>query len=205
MGEPIIGVVLAAGTSSRLGRPKQLEMVAGKPLLVHTIERALGSSLDAVVVVVGAEEAGVRAAIDGLPVQIVSNRHFASGQASSVLAGVDEAQSRGAEAIVFLLADQPGVLAGAIDRLVDARRMGGAPVAMATYGERPSHPVLFGREVFPELLELRGDMGGRDIVRRHRSALVLVDGGRKTIPPDLDDEGDLATVERDLQSLDPGF
>jgi molybdenum cofactor cytidylyltransferase len=73
---------------------------------------------------------------------------------------------------------------------------------MARYGDRPSHPVLFGREVFPELLVLTGDMGGREIVQRHRDDLVLVDGGRETVPADLDEEVDLAAVERDVRSTD---
>ena len=170
-------------------------MVDGKPLVVHTLERVLQSELNDVFVVVGAEEAGVRAAIDGMPVSIVANPLFASGQASSVIAGVRQAQLVGADAIIFLLADQPGISAAAINRLVDARQTNGALVGMANYGDRPSHPVLFGRELFPELLAITGDTGGREIVQRHRDSLVLVDGGRNTVPADLDEDDDLVAIE----------
>jgi molybdenum cofactor cytidylyltransferase len=200
--EPVVGVVLAAGTSSRLGRSKQLEPVAGKPLIVHTLERVLRSDLDRVIVVAGAGEDMVRGAIGGLPVEVVSNPQFGSGQASSVIAGVRQAETIGADAVVFLLADQPGISPWAINRLIEARRSSGAPVGMARYGDRPSHPVLFGKEVFPDLLLITGDMGGREIVLRHRDELVLVDGGRETVPADLDEEADLAEVARDVRRPD---
>ena len=197
--DPIVGIVLAAGSSSRLGRPKQLEPFSGKPLVRYTVERVLKSSIDRVLVVVGAEEDRVTAALTGLAVEIVSNPEFATGQASSVIAGVTRAQDLHADAVVVLLADQPGVKPEAINALVSERRSSGVLVGMARYGEQRSHPVLFGHEVFPELLALSGDTGGREIIQRHRESLVLVDGGRDTIPADLDTDADLSMVKQDLE------
>jgi CTP:molybdopterin cytidylyltransferase MocA len=179
-----------------------LEPVAGKPLIVHTIARASQSSLDHLIVVVGAEEERIRAAIAGLPVTVVSNPTHTTGQASSLIAGVGHAETLGAGAIIFLLADQPGIEPLAIDRLVEARRATGALVGMTRYGDRRAHPVMFGRELFPELMSITGDMGGREILLHHRDSLVLVDGGRETVPADLDREGDLEAVRRDVLGID---
>lgn len=199
---PILGLILAAGTSSRLGRPKQLEPIRGRPLIAHTVEQAQQGALDAVLVVVGNQAEEVTEAMVGFDVDTVFNQDFATGQASSLVVGVREAELRGADAVVVMLADQPGVEPGAIQRLVTARRVHRAKLAMARYGTDRGHPVLFGRELFAELLELTGDTGGRDIIRRHQADLVLVDGGRDTIPVDLDEESDLVRLHDDFSSDD---
>jgi molybdenum cofactor cytidylyltransferase len=198
--EPIVGIVLAAGSSSRLGRPKQLEMVNGRPLIVSTVERVLRSRLDQVVVVVGAHEAEVAAAIGALPVRLAPNPDFASGQASSLVAGVRRAVDLAADAVIVVLGDQPGISPVAIDALIEQRRNGRARLGMALYGAQRGHPVMFGHELFLDLLTVTGDAGGRDIIERCRHDLVLVDGGREALPADLDRDADLADVESDLKA-----
>lgn len=183
----IAGVVLAAGTSSRLGRPKQLLMLDGKPLVVHVVERALASGLDEVVVVTSAHDGRVESVLSGSEARLVHNAHFAEGQASSLVAGID-ALGADIDAAVILLGDQPGISPEVIRRVIGARLTRAAPVVMALYGEVRSHPVLFGREIFPELLQLRGDVGARGVIRAHRNDVVLVEGGAMTPPSDVDTE-----------------
>jgi molybdenum cofactor cytidylyltransferase len=197
--EPIVGIVLAAGLSRRLGRPKQLEVVAGRPLVAHVVATALASSLDYVLVVVGAEADEIRSALTSEPVTVVENPAYATGQASSVVAGVRAARHLRADAVVMLLADQPGVQFSAIDALVAARQAG-ARLGIARYGDQQGHPVLFGNELFGDLLSLTGDTGGREIVRRWRQDLVVVDGGRPQMPADLDTESDLNQIRLDLSA-----
>ena len=194
-------IVLAAGLSSRFGRPKQLEILAGDPLVVHTVRKAQAAATGNVIVVVGAEADRVRDALVDLPVSIVDNPAFASGQASSLIAGISHAQANGADAVIVLLADQPGIDPDAIVDL-QAARASGALVGMAEYGAERGHPVMFGHELFPELLALSGDAGGREVVRRHQADLVLVSGRRSTVPADLDREDDRAAVLAELEASD---
>lgn len=183
----IVGIVLAAGTSSRLGRPKQLLDLGGQPLLVHVVDAALASPLDQVVVVLGHEAAqiGKVLPIHTARVRAVLNPAFASGQSSSLVAGLG-ALDRNVEAAVVLLGDQPGVRPEAVVAVVEAWRQGGRAVVQATYGGRPGHPVLFARSMWPELTRLTGDRGARDLVAAHGGRATVEMGSRP--PEDVDTE-----------------
>ena len=184
---PIHGIVLAAGMSRRLGRPKQLLDVGGKPLVRYVVERCLASRLDAVSVVVGHQAEDVQGALTSLDVRIVFNPAYESGQASSLVAGID-AVPDGADAVVVALGDQPFIEPQVIDGLIDARRSHRASIAMARYGEERGHPVLFGHELFSELHDITGDQGGREVIRRHGAEVVLVPSRSSHIPLDVDTE-----------------
>ncbi len=188
----IAGIVLAAGMSTRLGRPKQLVEIGGRPLVVHVVERCLASTLDLVVVVAGHEATAVKRALSGLAATIIDNPRYPEGQSTSLIAGLEAVS--GANAIVVVLGDQPGIQPQAIDRLVAVRREDDALLGMAAYGAERGHPVMFGCEVFDALRQLSGDMGGRDIIQRHRKQLVLVEGGSPTVPRDLDTEADFIAL-----------
>jgi molybdenum cofactor cytidylyltransferase len=181
----IVGVVLAAGLSRRLGRPKQLLTLDDKPLIAHVVERALHSRLDEVIVVTGAHEDRIRAALDGLPIRFVHNTRYVDGQGTSLAAGIVSLGEE-VDAAVILLSDQPSVSPDVINTEIDAWRLSQAPVVMARYGEQRGHPVLFGRELFPELMRLNGDTGGREVIRAHQAGVVLVDGGAPSPPADVD-------------------
>jgi molybdenum cofactor cytidylyltransferase len=190
----IAGIVLAAGQSSRLGRPKQLLPVHGEPLIRHTLRQVLASSLDQVILVIGHEADEVRAAVADLPVACVFNPDAAVGQSTSLRAGL-AALSPDVEAAVFILGDQPGVDPAVIDALVTAWRTSGAAVAAPRYEDRMGNPVLFDRRVFPELAALEGDTGARPVVRAHHDCgdlhVVPVPGHA---PPDVDTEADYAAL-----------
>jgi molybdenum cofactor cytidylyltransferase len=184
---PIVAVILAAGMSKRLGRPKQLLELNGVPLVRHVATRVNSSTVDRVLVVTGAESSRVRAALAGLGTGFVVNPAYESGQASSLRAGL-AALPGDADAMVVLLADQPGIDPVTIDRVVAARRERGAGIVMAQYGEDRGHPVLFGREFFDELARIEGDQGGREVIRAHAGALVLVAATTDLVPDDVDTE-----------------
>jgi molybdenum cofactor cytidylyltransferase len=190
----IAGIVLAAGQSSRLGRPKQLLPIHGEPLIRHTLRRVLASSLDQVILVVGHEADDVRTAVADLPVACVFNPDAAAGQSTSVRAGL-AALSPEAEAAVFILGDQPGVDPNVIDTLIASWRESGAPVVVPRYEDRMGNPVLFDRRLFPELATLEGDSGARPVVRAYHDSgelhAVPVAG---SAPPDVDTEADYAAL-----------
>jgi molybdenum cofactor cytidylyltransferase len=180
--------------SRRLGRPKQLVEIDGVPLVRIVATTCLQSSLDHVVVVTGHESDAIAGALRDLPVRTVWNADYESGQASSLKTGLRSAIEIGADAVVVVLADQPGVSSETINRLVNARRDSGEWIGMATYGEDRGHPVLFGSELFVELDEISGDQGGREVFKRHRDRVVLVDGGSEQVPMDVDTEADVVAL-----------
>ena len=198
----ITGVVLAAGRSSRLGRPKQL-LPLGDELLLHaTVRRVLASSLDEVIVVVGPDAAPIVAAIADLPVRVVVNPDAALGQSTSLRAGL-AALGAETEAVVIALGDQPGIDPQVIDALIATWHETQAPVVAPHYTDGLGNPVLFARRVFPELANIEGDKGARPFVRAHRHARTLrevqVLGAR---PFDVDTEAD---YERAIAAFAPDF
>ncbi|MGH2616109.1 MAG: nucleotidyltransferase family protein [Thermomicrobiales bacterium] len=199
----IAGVVLAAGSSSRLGRPKQLLPIHGEPMLRYTLRRILASSLDEILVVIGHEADTIRESIADLPVTVALNPEAARGQSTSVIAGL-QALAPETEAAMFLLGDQPGVDPEVIDALIAAWRETGAPIIAPQYTDRIGNPMLFDRRVFPELAALEGDAGARQIVRRYEKsgALHLVP---VTIlaPSDVDTEADYTAFIVSLAAIPP--
>lgn len=184
---PVAGIILAAGLSTRLGRPKQLLPLGDRTLIWQTAERALAAKLDEVSVVIGNEADAMRAALAGLPVRIVENAAYISGQASSLSAGIAALDDEIAAA-VMLLGDQPELDPVAIDAVVTRWRATDAPVVLTAYHDRQSHPILLARELFPELLEIEGDQGARDVIRRYQDRIA-------TAPFDADAPADIDTEE----------
>ena len=179
------GVVLAAGTSSRLGRPKQTLVLGDRPVLQHVVDAAASAGLDELVVVLGhkAEEVG---RVLRLPpgARTVVNPEFASGQASSLRAGFAALDAR-VHAGVVMLGDQPGVSPASLRGVVEVYRRGGGPVVQATYGGRRGHPVLFDRSVWAEVAGQEGDLGAREALERHSEWVREAEVGGEP-PADLD-------------------
>lgn len=185
----IAGVVLAAGTSSRLGRPKQLLGYRGRPLVQHAVDAALDAGLDEVVVVLGHEADAVHDALELSPRgRVALNPQYAGGQSTSLRAGL-ASLGEGVRAAAVLLGDQPGVGADEVRAVVERYEQTGGPVVRASWEGRPGHPVLFDRGVWDALMEVTGDVGARDLLRERPDWVVSVDFGRPP-PPDVDTEAD---------------
>jgi len=183
-------VILAAGGSRRLGRPKPLVEIEGQPLIRRAAEAALSAGSGSVHVVVGAEVAGVRAALDGLPVELVINDAWQEGVASSIRAAIEaiERRDRPVETLILMLCDQPGVSADVLRRLLDAYRATRAPVVASRYPEGPGVPALFHAELFPALKSLDGDVGARQLIRHLDREVVTIP---LTLPGDIDTQEDV--------------
>jgi molybdenum cofactor cytidylyltransferase len=159
----ICGVILAAGGSTRLGRPKQLLELDGRPLLQHVLDAAARAGLDEILLVLGHRAESVQAALE-LPAgaRVVLNPEFRTGQSSSLRAGLAAADRR-CDAAVILLGDQPGVPAELIAEAVQVHRRGGRPVLRTFFDGVPGHPVVVDRSEWPALADLAGDAGGRQL------------------------------------------
>ena len=172
MTESVAGIILAAGASRRLGRSKQLLLWRGKPFILHVARAALDAGLVPAAVVTGAEADDVRAALAGVPVEIVHNPHWAEGQSTSVRAGL-QALPPEATAAVFLLADQPHIPVELVRALIEQHAQAQSPIVAPMVEGKRGNPVLFDRAVFPDLMSLQGDAGGRQVFSRYPIANVL--------------------------------
>ena len=170
---PVAAVVLAAGGSARMGTPKQLLLIAGKPMVRLVAEAACGAGLEQVVVVVGADAEAVAEALRGLPVEIVFNNAWSSGLSTSMRAGTS-ALRNSIEAALFLLGDQVALTTELLRSLVGCYLARRAPIVAPAFGGRRANPVLFDRSLFPELLEVEGDEGGRSVIVQHLDQMELV-------------------------------
>jgi molybdenum cofactor cytidylyltransferase len=158
------GLVLAAGSSRRMGSPKQLLLVDGKPLLELVVTHAIASSLDQVVVVLGAAADEIRSRVDLGRATIVLNPDHAAGMASSLRAGL-ASLADGVDRVVVILGDQPDVDAGLLNRLLELQETSGLPAASLSFNGLLHPPVVLKRELWADLMELEGDVGCRALIR----------------------------------------
>ena len=196
MSRPFVsGVVLAAGAAARMGRPKQLLPLRGRPLLQHVLDRAAASRLDEIVLVLGANAAAVRASLPppAPRLEVVVNDVWAEGIASSLRCGLRACDPRSAAAAI-LLGDQPGVTSALIDAVLDelaaTRAAFVRPVFHAPGREpAPGHPVAIARSEWADVERLRGDEGARVLLARagERVHELRVDA---PAPLDVDTEAD---------------
>jgi molybdenum cofactor cytidylyltransferase len=181
--EPFVtGLVLAAGGSARLGRPKQLLPYGSGTLLDHVLGTARACSFDQLLCVIGGGADDVLRTVDFRDVDVVENSDFGEGCSSSIAAALDAVDER-AEVLVLMLGDQPGVATSTVAALLAA--LGDAPLAACAYSDGRGHPLAFARSVFGELAALHGDKGVWKLLDRRADQVVdvPVDG---PVPPDID-------------------
>jgi molybdenum cofactor cytidylyltransferase len=176
----VAGLVLAAGGSSRLGRPKQLLPYGERTLLDHVLDTARECRFDQLVVALGGAADEVRFAVDLEGADVVENRDFGEGCSSSIATAMAALDPR-CDVLVLLLGDQPGVSAETVRALLEGR--GDAALAVCRYDDGRGHPIAFGREVFGELAALHGDKAVWKLLAGAGVVEVAVSG---PVPPDVD-------------------
>jgi molybdenum cofactor cytidylyltransferase len=178
------GLVLAAGGSKRLGQPKQLLPYRGRTLLDATLDTARAAPLDQRIVVLGGAAAEVQGQVDLSGFDVILNESFGEGCSSSIAAALSAVRG---ERLVLMLGDQPGVSPEAVRAVAEA----GAPMAACRYEDGRGHPLAFGREVFAELVGLKGDKAVWKLLDRQQVVEVPVEG---RIPLDVDTWEDYEAV-----------
>ena len=186
----VAGMILAAGGSQRLGRPKQLLPYGGGALLDAALGTARSSGFDQVVLALGGAADEVRGVVDTSGFDLVDNRQFGEGCSSSIAAALS-AVHPDIDVLVLLLGDQPGVTPQTVRLLVEGR--GDHEIAVCRYDDGIGHPFAFARAIFPQLATLHGDKGlWRLIEQRAADVAEVVVPGR--IPLDVDTEEDYERV-----------
>jgi molybdenum cofactor cytidylyltransferase len=194
----IVGIVLGAGSSKRLGRPKQTLRFGSTTLLGHVVADVEGSALDRVVVVVGGDAEGVESTLQPTRARVVSNDDYSSGCASSLLAGLDAAHEPGANeptAMMLLLGDMPGVDKTVIDLVLDQYNRNPSWAGVTRYRDGSiGHPFLFSSAAFETLRALHGDKAVWKIVDREPESRVRRIPVDADLPTDVDTWDDYLAV-----------
>lgn len=183
----IAGILLAAGSSTRMGTNKLTLPFMGKPMVRHAADAALAAGLDPLIVVTGHEAAALRDALAGAAVQFVHNAHHPDGLSASLRAGL-AAVPASCDGALILLGDMPAVTPQIIERVIAAFDPGaGRAICVATAADgRRGHPVLWGRQFFPAMDALSGDQGARALMTAHSSWIAEIDAGSDAPLIDID-------------------
>lgn len=178
----VTGLVLAAGRSTRLGRPKQLLPYGEGTLLAHVLGVARECPFDERLCVIGADACELREGVGFDGFTVVENATPAEGCSSSIAAALSSVDER-AEVLVLMLGDQPGVTPGTVRALLEGR--GIARLAACRYADGRGHPLAFARSMFGELASMHGDKAVWKLLERHADAVVEV-AIEGPVPPDID-------------------
>ncbi|MET0556562.1 MAG: nucleotidyltransferase family protein [Vicinamibacteria bacterium] len=169
----VAAIVLAAGSSRRMGTNKLLLSLEGEPLVRRSVRRCLSADFDRVVVVLGHESARVRAALDGLSCEIVENADHARGVGTSIRTGVGLVADA-VDAIAMVLADMPYVTTDMLRTVVSWYRATRPPVVVSEYGGVQAPPTLYDRALFARLLAIPDDSGGKAVAQQLAALRVTV-------------------------------
>jgi molybdenum cofactor cytidylyltransferase len=188
-------IILAAGSSGRLGKPKQLLPYKGETLLQHLVNEARNSRVDYVVLVLGADAALIQQNIQARDIHIAINESWKDGMASSIRTGINKLQELHPEidGAILMVCDQPYVTASLLDNLLLMHLKTGKPIVTSSFGDTTGPPALFHESIFPELLQLTGDKGARKIVEGHSGNVVTVPFPRGLI--DIDTKSDYENLQ----------
>ena len=193
----LVGMLLAAGQSRRMGgQNKLLADIAGKPMVRHVAETMCDAGIDELTVVIGHQADQVAAALDQLPVNLVFNPQFAAGQGHSVAAGITGLDDSVTD-VVIALGDMPLVSVETLRQLIAAHQAcvdHQRRITLPSHAGKRGNPVIWGSAFFPELKQLRGDAGGRQVLQDHLAAHNQVESTTSTIFQDIDTPAELQAV-----------
>lgn len=189
-------ILLAAGSSSRMGNPKQLLLYKGKSLLVHAADTAIAACLTPVIVVLGANRQLIEKELvnkEGL--KIIFNSDWEEGMASSIRCGIKEALEidPDLDGVIIMVCDQPYVDQQLLKKLLDTQHETGMPIVSSHYNSIPGVPALFYRSFFEVLLGLKGDTGAKKLLKECKTVVAIVDFPEGEI--DIDTKGDYAGLK----------
>jgi molybdenum cofactor cytidylyltransferase len=196
-GAMVSAIVLAAGESKRLGRPKLLLPLGNSTILEQTIDNLLSSKVSEVVVVVGYSSEEMTRIIVDRPVKIAVNPIYKRGMSTSIITGLNLVNNK-SDAIMIMLADQPFIGSRIINKLIREFIDNNKGIVFPTYQSNQGHPVIFATKYKAELLKLEGDVGAREIIKKHANDILEIAVNSESVYVDIDTVSD---YYRALKSL----
>ena len=181
----VSAILLAASESKRMGKPKLLMPFGRSTILEQTVDNLLNSKVSEVIVVLGYKAEEAMPKITAKPVKIAINPVYHQGMSTSIIAGLNLIDDRG-EAVMLVLADQPFVDSKIINELVQQFYAHKKGIVIPTYQGRRGHPIIFTIKYKTELLGLKGDTGGRQIIEKHPDDILEVAVDSPGINIDID-------------------
>ncbi len=192
---PTSAVILAAGTSTRMGTVKQLLKLDGRPLLQHVLDSVRASGVKEIILVLGFSAEAIRREIEVENVRVVVNQNYQRGMGTSLRAGLSAVDQQ-AEGALIVLADQPFVRPATLDHLIAEHQRSKPQIVIPTYRGFRGNPVLLDRSVFPEVMALDADMGCRAIFGDHPNGILKVPVDDVGILLDIDRKSDFDALGR---------
>jgi molybdenum cofactor cytidylyltransferase len=192
---PFAAVILAAGTSTRMGTAKQLLLLDDRPLLQHVLDHVRASVVKEIVLVLGFAAEEIRKEIDVQNARVVLNESYQQGMGTSLKAGLSAVDPQCAGALI-VLADQPFVRPATLSLLVAEHRRSKAQIVIPTYRGFRGNPVLLDRSVFAEVMALTGDVGCRAVFGDHLEGIVKLPVDDAGILLDIDRQSDFEALRR---------
>ncbi len=186
-----IGVILlAAGSSSRMGQSKQLLEIKGEQLLWKSTQTALQSEAEKIIVVLGANEQEHRKIIQSLSVDIVVNPDWKDGMGSSLKKGLHQLlQTKPTlDAVIIMVCDQPLLTTGHLNKLIQIFRQTKSPIVASYYSNTAGVPALFEKSVFEKLLNVENESGARKIIQQNKDLVQTVDFPEGAVDVDTPDD-----------------
>ena len=181
----ISAIILAAGESKRMGEPKQLMPFGQSTILEKAIDNLLSSAVNEIIVVLGYKAEEVLKTIATKPVKIAINPDYKQGMSTSIIAGLSLI-ARQAQAVMLALGDQPLVDSQTINQLIEEFYNHDKGIVVPTYHGKRGHPVIFAIKYKQKLLELTGDIGGREVIKDHPDDILEVAVDSESVISDID-------------------
>jgi molybdenum cofactor cytidylyltransferase len=195
----VSAVILAAGTSSRMGQAKQLLALGESTVLLQTLAHVQAADLQEIILVLGASAEAIRRQLPSAQqLKIVVNQAYQQGIASSLRAGLSAVDPQ-SDAALIVLGDQPFIRPLTLDRIVEEYRRSQAQIVIPLHQGQRGNPVLLDRSVFAEVMALQGDVGSRAIFAKHLDQTVNVEVEDKAILLDLDDPADYQRLKTNYE------
>ena len=194
-----MAVILAAGSSTRMGQSKQLLKIKGESLIRRIIKTVIDSGFDQVLVVLGSDQQTHHQEIADLPIQIIVNQNWKKGMGSSIKSGVQFVNDHfpSCQSILFTVCDQPLLTSDHLKKLITALQTGENAIAASFYSGSPGIPVLFGQSTFKELLDINSGHGAKKVIHAHSKSTYLIEFPQGAM--DLDTPGDWEKFLKSIQ------
>ncbi|MBC2703049.1 molybdenum cofactor cytidylyltransferase [Desulfobacula sp.] len=193
----ISGIILAAGSASRMGKTKQLLPFGENTLLGQVIQNAGESALHEIIVVLGHCAEKIEQAIDLSSTKIIRNTAYSKGQSTSLIKGLENVSSI-CDAAIFLLGDQPLVTAAIINKLIDAFETSNAPIVIPYCNGKRGNPVIIARPLFHRLKSLSADTGARALFDEFKRSILKVSIPDEAILVDVDTIDDYEKLKKNF-------